>query len=205
VNANRDFEFRFNVAGLSQLRIYQLGQNINIYRGTNNLLIGSSTNPVPGSGWFFLEIGAKIDPTVGFVTIKINGVVVLTVTGANTRENATLSYIDSLILQGTVDDMYLLDSTTGPGAHPMNTFIGEKRVATIYPTTSVSTQFTNNGVINAGYYNTSSSIPRTTGYVYASSPLDTSLASWLPAGITNPRIGSDPRFGSAPKVGLSTH
>jgi hypothetical protein len=89
--------------------------------------------------WYFVEWQATIGAT-GAVTVRVNNVVVLAVTGVNTVGGATTSpYPADLRAVGfhcgsneewLMDDLYILDST---GAAPCNTFLGDCRVEYLKP------------------------------------------------------------------------
>lgn len=99
-------------------------------RTTNNLF--------PLSTWFYLEIGVTISKTVGRIIIRINGVTVANVTG-NTAPGTVnewfngFSIAPGLYSTTGIDDIYLCDNTVGPGAFPMNGFLGDRRIFTLVP------------------------------------------------------------------------
>jgi hypothetical protein len=137
--------------------------------------------------WYYMEIYAKIDATVGVVTLKINGNTEATFSG-NTKSGGTSNNIDGLQLtnngtigSGLIDDLYILDSN---GPAPYNTFLGDVRVYTMSPSAAGnSTGFTPSSGAN---YTTVDELPYSaTDYVAGTSPTtrDTYQMGDLPAGI----------------------
>lgn len=107
--------------------------------------------------WNFLEIKVKIsDSGAGMVIVRLNNVVVLSVTSVTTRQGGaglpnTANRIKFGSAYSRIDDLYLLDGTTGTGSRPMNDFIGDKRVLTLSPASNVSTNFTPSGQITTEF------------------------------------------------------
>lgn len=96
--------------------------------------LGSTpTNSFPNGAAFFFELGAKIDPSSGSLTLKINGNAVLTVTGISTSTDGTQVF-DSIAWAAQsgviIDDFYLCDDAVGPGPTPYDTFVGPSQVIT---------------------------------------------------------------------------
>lgn len=148
----------FNVAGY-QFYVQTNSSSIQVYR--NNypsaaVLIGQSlTNVVPSSGWFFVEIGATVDAAAGSVTVRINGNTVLSLTNVDTQGitgSTANDIVSGIEFTGSsdIDDLYFCDTTTGPGTYPCNTFLGDKRVRTVFPSSNAATQFTPVGSVAAG-------------------------------------------------------
>lgn len=154
--------FLDTITGLAQVSLYQnhLGYNFVAYRGNQpgidspaGTLLGVTSNNVWANGVYnFIEFGVKIDPTVGYIKVKVNGVLVLNLTGINTQNTANASW-DSLVfmnLEGgggigatwLVDDLYYTDNVTGPGTHPCNTFLGDSKTVTLFATGNSSVQWT---------------------------------------------------------------
>ena len=153
VAINGTFQLGFNDTNNNQFWVYAVNSTVQVGRSgyANNLLGQSLAGVVPSSGWFFLEIGATVSTTAGQVTVRINGNVVLSLTGQNLQSTVN-AYINNIAFYGAmlIDDLYLCDATTGPGTYPCNTFLGDKRVRTVYPSANVSTAFTTSGSVTAG-------------------------------------------------------
>ena len=95
--------------------------------------------------WCYLEVAATIDPAAGVVTIRVNGVEALSLTGQNTRNTAATQWTAVRLgiqvgVTGTspgvsrecdYDDLYVLDQS---GSAPWNTFLGDCRVDPCLPT-----------------------------------------------------------------------
>ena len=187
-------------SGTSQLRLIQRGSTLEVNHSVTTVLVTSAANTIPTSGWFYLEIGAKIHPSTGWVTVKVNGVTIATVSNVNTTTSSN-NYVNSIGFNAVVDDMYFCDATTGAGAHPNNTFLGDKRVATIFPSSIISTQFTHNPVdVSAGY------LIEVEAWIYANkvnlcSPLDNGLR--LAPVYEQVSNATDCHYGSSPKMAAS--
>jgi hypothetical protein len=112
---------------------------ITVSRGST-VLGTSPLNSFVATAWMYLEIGGTMSATVGTITVRVNGVTVpnLTLTGLNniTTSNASMSGFAFVSATGSgyLDDLYLCDSTSGAGTYPCNTFLGDVRVATQFPT-----------------------------------------------------------------------
>lgn len=113
----------------------------------------------PSNAWFYLEVGATMaSGTSGSVTVKVNEVTVLTLTGINTNSayNTNSQPIAIVMFNQTANDVvngqmgplnvahyYFADTT---GSAPWNTFLGDVRVQTLLPTgAGSSTAFTPTG------------------------------------------------------------
>lgn len=168
------------------------GSTVVIYRGST-LLAQSVTGVVPQTGWYFVEFGATISSTAGSATVKINGNTVLSITGANTQNTANAWTNGVGFYNCTIDDFYVCDSTTGAGTYPCNTFLGDKRVRTVYPSGNGATiQFTPPGPLTLG--NSTLSDQR-------SFNANTIVLTWSntpAASLTN--AVSDPHTGVAPRM-----
>lgn len=101
-------------------------------------LLGTSADgTLVATAWQHVEVKAVISATVGAVEMRVNGVAVLSITGADTgsstANNLTLMRNGSAFYQDFVayfDDMFAWDTT---GSYN-NDFIGDKRVLTLMPT-----------------------------------------------------------------------
>ena len=148
-SANEQFHLEFSPTG-----------QIRIVAGTTMLATSAAgtvpSTPTLGSGglsWVFVEIMATISPTVGACTVRVSGVPVLSVTAANTQASGSagaVSFIDwgsayspAYTMPLGLMHIYISDTT---GAAPWNTFLGDVRVQTLYPTGNDSVQFTANGL-----------------------------------------------------------
>ncbi len=138
-----------------QIHLDTANGTIKVYRGASQsggVLLGTSgNNSFPTNSWFYLEVDVLISATVGKVTVYINGVAILAMTGINTRSGAN-TILDSIIIGkivnetnnfgSLIDDFYICDKTSGAGPHPFNTPIGPVRIYTSFPVAAASTQWT---------------------------------------------------------------
>jgi hypothetical protein len=124
-----------------------------LFRGATQLATATLTNPIIPI-WYYIEISATIDDTVGAVEVRVNGSTVMTFTG-DTKNGGTANTIDAISIStaGTsagncYDDMYVLNGT---GSAPYNDFLGEVRVYTTVPSgAGASTQWTPSAGTNFG-------------------------------------------------------
>jgi hypothetical protein len=86
--------------------------------------------------WYYIEVKIKVDPSVGTVDLKIDGVNKLSGSGLNTRNTANSTAnqvrINSYNLAATnvdIDDVYVCDS----GGSANNDFLGDQRVECLSP------------------------------------------------------------------------
>ena len=111
---------------------------ITIYDKNGTLCATSSSASFIAASWSFCEIQWSISATVGYVTVRIAGATVIGATGMNTLPSSGTG-VASLIWNTTnliMDDLYVLDNTTGPGPYPLNNFLGDVSVYTGFPKTS---------------------------------------------------------------------
>lgn len=106
---------------------------------------------VPGAftlnSWMYFEIQLKLGNGDGAFVARVNNEVVVSAFNLNTTVSAQ-TLINVLGFSGmaaAVDDMYVCDASVGPGAFPMNTLLGEKRVFTMWPKADALAQFTSSG------------------------------------------------------------
>lgn len=119
--------------------------------GTN---LGLSTNPIPGWGlnqWHYAEVKTTFSATVGTIEIRIDGLVVLTLTSQNNINTAN-AYANQVWFGDVhnlgavhIDDVYICDTT---GTYN-NTYLGDVKVTCLVPNgAGAFTQFTNVGGAN---------------------------------------------------------
>ncbi len=125
--------------------------SISVYRGGTLLGTANAVVYVNGAVWSWVEVGATISSTVGTVTVRINGVTVISLTNVNNQGSATSlttvqqwSYIGGGNGGIGMQHWYFCDNS---GGAPWNTFLGDVRVSGAFPTgAGSSTQFTPNGL-----------------------------------------------------------
>lgn len=105
------------------------------------LLATAPDGTLVATAWQHVEVKAVIDPVVGAVEMRVNGVAVMSVsgvnTGASTANNLTLMRNGSAFFQGFdayFDDMFAWNTL---GSYN-NDFIGDKRVLTVMPDDSTA-------------------------------------------------------------------
>jgi hypothetical protein len=148
-NFNTQFAIAFGSDGVITAHRATFSGGFGYQRGT---VIGTSAPlAMPTNGWQWVEVYGLIDPTAGAVTVRVNGVAVLTLTGVNTKGSSVSSTVRRIGFQtqesgGTFNfdtqHWYVCDNT---GAAPWNTFLGDVRVVNLYPTADDAVQFTPNG------------------------------------------------------------
>jgi hypothetical protein len=149
--------FGDSVAGAVQFSVFlnQANYAVQIYRGdgrSGGTLLGLSDNNVwIGGTSIFIEVGAKVDNSSGYVTVKMNGVVLKSVTSVDTQStaNAWFDVVDFQpspldlfrIAQIDLDDIRYNDTATGPGGFAADGFLGDARVATSFVTGNNAVQW----------------------------------------------------------------
>lgn len=143
---------------------------IAVYRGSNSgTLLGTApANSLTSGVWQYVEVGGVINASTGSITVRVNGVAVLTLTNVNTAGNASLGvgsfringFSNSGPAWGSITHLYVCDGT---GAAPWNTFLGDVRVQTLFPAAAASTQFQPNELVQDYAIGTSSDTSIATG------------------------------------------
>jgi hypothetical protein len=118
---------------------------IKLLRGST-LLATTSGLGLTTAAWYYIELKVLCNTTVGTYELKVDGITVLSATGANTQAGGhayhTTFRLGQYDAQGGIerfDDIYCLDGSGSVN----NDFLGNKRVATIRPNEAGdSAQFT---------------------------------------------------------------
>jgi hypothetical protein len=107
--------------------------------GPNGTTLGTSTNAMSVSQWYYIEAKVKTDNTTGTVDVKVNGVTWLTLSSQDTQVTAN-AYVNlvgfgadpvsATGMQQDIMDMVVLDTA---GSAPTNDFLGDVRVEGILP------------------------------------------------------------------------
>lgn len=85
-------QLSFIVGPNGEIQIYRLG-NTHATSGYTSVLIGTTDPLIGASGWNHIEIQAYIHDTLGWVRIAVNGVHKYSLTGVDTRANATFDTV----------------------------------------------------------------------------------------------------------------
>lgn len=113
---------------------------ITAYRGlSNGTVLGTSATPVVAAeSWQHIEALVFFSQTVGTVEVRVNGVTALSLSGIDTVSSSLVECSQVAIgganalyvtAPGGVDDVFCYDTT---GSYN-NTFIGDRRVLTLFP------------------------------------------------------------------------
>lgn len=103
------------------------------YRGTT--LLGTSTNQLTATSWYFIELKVLTDNSTGTVDVIVNGSNWLALTsqdtqpGANAYHTAVRLGLNDGAVFTRYDDMYVLDSTGSKN----NVVLGNRRVDALLP------------------------------------------------------------------------
>ena len=120
---------------------------------TGATLLGTSSVPVPlGGVWTYLEFETTFSTTAGSITVRMNGINVMSLTGVNTQvtanasvNNFTLGYQWAIPVSSVtfyIDDLYVLNNSGSFN----NAFLGDVHVVALLPTgAGESTEWTPNG------------------------------------------------------------
>lgn len=117
--------------------------NIVVYNSAGTL-VGTGTAVLNSTTWAYIEVGCVCSATVGTITVKVNGLTDISVTGVNTGTLGVRKIVScgDYWNNGAYQrcDLYVCDGT---GPAPTNTFLGDCVVETIYPTgAGAETQWT---------------------------------------------------------------
>lgn len=104
-------------------------------QGSIGTILGTTANNVIALGaWNYIEMEFVISDTVGVINLYVNGQSLLSLSGVDTKTNATLSTVTTVYLGDntsivgkgsyTFDDMYITDTPAR---------LGEQRIETLYP------------------------------------------------------------------------
>lgn len=108
--------------------------------GYGTVLASSAPGRVAAATWNYIEAKIKVHNTSGEVEVRVNGVVVLSATGINTRHQTANNYFTRVGIGGTngfsatweysyFDDFYYCDDAGTVN----NTYLGDVRLGAIYP------------------------------------------------------------------------
>ena len=152
---------------------------ITVFRGTTGgTQIGvSNGNQFNAAAYPFVEIYALIDASAGVVNVQVAGQPVSWSTnpsGVNTKGSSGASSFSSFSIANSnsanlyIDDFRINDTTTGPGTYPCNSWLGDLRVATLFPISNGSVAWT--PLANANWQEVSeTAFDGDTSYNYATS------------------------------------
>jgi hypothetical protein len=188
---------RFRDGATTQLELQIDSTSIRAYRGAGTTLLATGSATVAASAWTSLEIKLMVADS-GSIVVKLDGVTVLSFSG-DTQSNSS-AYCNTVLLAGTssasigaLDDLFLLDTT---GSAPLNDYIGDVRVSTLFPTSDSSVAFTPaSGGSNYLMVDDGATVDGDTTYASGSSVGDKDLMgfedlSFTPATVHAVRVGS---------------
>ena len=146
-NGQRIFQF-MDTTNTTQISIcLQSTGIIEVFRGDFVASLGATSTPaVTANAYQHIECMVLFSQTVGTVEIRVNGVTVLSLTGKDTCQTALVEssqvYIGGGFPSGAgsfgssfIDDIFAWDDT---GSYN-NTFIGDRRVITLFPDSNTAT------------------------------------------------------------------
>lgn len=130
--ANLASQLALRVGPSGELVVARTNGGVN---GSIGTILGTTANNVIALGaWNYIEMEFVISDTVGVINLYVNGQSLLSLSGVDTKTNATLSTVTTVYLGDntsnvgkgsyTFDDMYITDTPTR---------LGEQRIETLYP------------------------------------------------------------------------
>jgi hypothetical protein len=109
---------------------------LSVRRGGSTVL-GTTTLQLNANVWYYVELRLVFNDTTGVVQLRVNGVQDINLSsqdtnnaGGNVADRIQFGDPGASNINVSIDDLYLNDAT---GSAPMNTFLGDCRVETIYP------------------------------------------------------------------------
>lgn len=138
------FAVRFNILGAAQWFQLRAGATMAceldidgttgriVVKNSGGTVIATGTTSIVPNNWYYVELKLFVNGASGSIELHLNGISEI----ASTTGNFGTTAIDNVGMRALsvtqdYDDMYVLDTT---GAAPRNTFLGDVRVGTIYPT-----------------------------------------------------------------------
>ena len=116
------------------------------YLGSTTLVASSAAGVISTGNWNYVEISFKSGTSTGSMEVRVNGTSVVSASSLNMQQNSTSTanfiYLQFSSITAYIDDLYLCDTTVGPGTYPMNTFLGDKRIVTMAPATNSAVTWT---------------------------------------------------------------
>lgn len=105
----------------------------------NGTVLATTANGIFSQNvWYYLEFKVTINNSTGSYELRMDGVTLLSATGVDTQNTAN-AYANELAIVGSggssFDDLYLCDGTGAAN----NSFLGDVRVDTIFPTADTAT------------------------------------------------------------------
>jgi hypothetical protein len=138
----------------------------------NTIQVAATPIFLGAPAWYYVEIKFVAHPTAGQVIIRVNEVELLNYVGQTTAVGTTT--IDSIQFREAnstngIDDMYLLDLTdeTATAGRANNTFLGDVKVAHLYPTADGSSSGLTPSIAGAHWSLVDENPVNTTDYVSA--------------------------------------
>lgn len=143
------WSFVDSVANAVQVQVVFRYRNftIEVYRGST-LLTRTANNVWGANTQHFVEMWVNVDPAAGSVEVHVDQAVLVNITGQNTQATANAWWDELQVSNAAYDDLYVCDTTVGAGTNPCNTFLGDPRVYTQFPTANSAVQFTPNANTN---------------------------------------------------------
>jgi hypothetical protein len=143
LSSGTDF-FQFMAGATLTCRVSVNASSIIQVRNSGGTVIATGTTALVNGAWNYIEVKLFVNGASGTVEVHLNGATEI----ASTAGNFGSSNIDTIGVNGSSavhswDDMYCCDTS---GSSPRNTFLGDVRVETIFPTGAGNhTQWTPNG------------------------------------------------------------
>lgn len=98
---------------------------------------------VRGGVWYYLEVKYTASTTVGLAELRLNGNSSPIISFSGNTQSTTNAWTDRIVLgintlnnSYNYDDLYILDTT---GAAPLNTYLGDTRIVTVFPNADSAT------------------------------------------------------------------
>lgn len=149
---------------------------INVMQGTSTVI--DSLGFFAPSQWIYLEMKVTIHGSTGAYECQVDGSSVCSDTGVDTSQSGN-AYANGVLFGhtgGDIDDIYILDGTSG-----LNTFLGKAKVDKGVPTSDYATAWTRSAGSN-NYENVDEVPVSETDYNYSKTTNQTDLFGMTPCG-----------------------
>lgn len=173
-NNNNSLHFNFATSGA-----------ITVYRGLFGTQLGAlSAGTIPATVWRHIGIEATLHDSTGSVKIYLDGSLALTISNVDTKIDSNTTF-NQVATAGDIyiDDFYWLN---GDATAP-NTFLGDKKVLTLFPNADGTTTDFSLSTGSDHYAVLDEQPPNTTDYAYSDVDAEVELVNMtnVAAGTTN--------------------
>lgn len=136
--------------------------------------LGTGLVSIAANTWYYIEVRIYIHDTLGAVEIKVNGVADITLTGIDTKANASLDVVEQLQIRAQssnnyFDDLYV--RTEASSTEVTGGFLGDIKIKPYFPNGDGTYTAMTCSTGSTHYTLVDEALPNTTDYVSSSTAL----------------------------------